>query len=395
MTEKGIAAINQRYAPTIVQLKDVEKAQIFENKLDHKLSSSIDYPKFSLGFQHFYHQSKDKMELTQQFKGKKKVYYVLYEFNDKIDDFKNDLDGMSKMYFKTTVVNRDFYKLWEILFRFDLMDDNKSLTSAHISDDGGFAQCTSFYREKFSSNTKDTYYVLETDYNKKVSKSILKGKIQKTTVAKLKNIDLITASGKYKTKNIKEQNVEEQKTFHILLHQIVIALKAQKKGGNFILRAAENYTETTAKLITALGIFYNSVFIVKPLTSRPSDSERFIVCLGYKPNDKHYKILEKLADTVLKKKNDNIVSLFPDFDMDTVKKDIIKANTQIANEQFKNVNKIVQFIQKQNYRGDQYGQYRKNQIEATTYWLSKFYPDKKAYPKQKKEMTDLTKSMVQ
>ena len=56
---------------------------------------------------------------------------------------------------------------------------------------------------------------------------------------------------------------------------------------------------------------------------------------------------------------------------------LIHINTKIANKQFKQINEIVDFINNQNYHGDNYQMRRQIQINANRYWISHFFPDKK------------------
>ena len=50
------------YEPIVLKLEN--KKDIFDTDKDTNFSYNIDYPKFSLGFQHFIHQSKDKMQIV-------------------------------------------------------------------------------------------------------------------------------------------------------------------------------------------------------------------------------------------------------------------------------------------------------------------------------------------
>ena len=67
--------IDPDYIPVIysITVSDKDKDNIFDFDEEPKFSKNIDYPKFSLGFQHFIHQSKTKMEITKEFENKKKV----------------------------------------------------------------------------------------------------------------------------------------------------------------------------------------------------------------------------------------------------------------------------------------------------------------------------------
>ena len=48
------------------------------------------------------------------------------------------------------------------------------------------------------------------------------------------------------------------------------------------------YTIETCKLLYFLCCFYDNVYINKPLTSRPANSEKYIVCKGFKGIDYTY-----------------------------------------------------------------------------------------------------------
>ena len=160
--------IPNEYVPDIYNISNIPK-DILKSKVDPKFSTSITYPKFSLGFHHYIHQSKDKMEVTSQFKGKKKVYYIMNNFERNIDDYDSDIDSVSKVYFdidpKPNILSRAFYKLWEILFMFDLVQTDKSdFISAHLAEGpGSFIQATMFFRDKFTKkglSKNDKYYAV-------------------------------------------------------------------------------------------------------------------------------------------------------------------------------------------------------------------------------------------
>src|SRR5579885_3189277 len=141
------------YIPIVYEIPP-NKNNIFNYDAKLEFSRNIDYPKFSLGFQHYIHQSKTKMEVTQEFEGKKKIYLVMSKFERFVDDFESDVNNISKAYFdiepKPNILSRAFYKLWELLFMFDLVDLEKNIISAHLAEGpGSFIQCLMFYRDKF------------------------------------------------------------------------------------------------------------------------------------------------------------------------------------------------------------------------------------------------------
>lgn len=157
------------YKPIIHTLNSNPKNNILDYNEDPEFSRNIDYPIFELGFQHFVHQSKDKMEIIEKFKGKKKVYYVINEFERYVDDYNKDINSVATTYFdlknKPNILSRAFFKLWELLFMFDLIDlNNKNFTSAHLAEGpGSFVQATMFYRDKYTEKNlskNDKYFAV-------------------------------------------------------------------------------------------------------------------------------------------------------------------------------------------------------------------------------------------
>lgn len=163
--------ISEAYIPVVYQLPTIENEEqdIMTYDPTPKFSNTVAYPEFSLGFQHFIHQTKDKMEKTLQFEGKKRVYYIISQFERYVDDYDQDIGHISQEYFnlgdqKPDILSRAFYKLWELFFMFDLINlEQKNFVSAHLAEGpGSFIQATMFYRDKFTKNLskQDKYYAV-------------------------------------------------------------------------------------------------------------------------------------------------------------------------------------------------------------------------------------------
>jgi len=421
--------VNTDYIPIINNLID-SKNNIFDFKNDVKFSTNIDYPRFQFGFQHFIHQSKDKMHITEEFKNKKKVYQVMNPFERYIDNYEEDIGKVSKVYFKIEkdtpdILSRGFYKLWEILMMYDLINlDNKNFVSTHLAEGpGSFIQATMFYREKFSKYWKDdNYYAvtlhpedegthvpeLEKEFVKYYEKEKPQRFIQHKTYPKQvaggsrekdngditnpktivlfggsmkEKADFITADGGFEWKN---ENIQEQEAFRLIFGQIVAAIMNQKKGGHFVCKFFETFTITSIKFLAILKACYTKVEVVKPLTSRASNSEKYFICMDFKYNDKDKEfktISEKLLDslkTIHKEQKLKIVDIFSDWKPDEeFLKNILAFNIKIENEQFKAINEIIRFIDAQNYYGDTYQMNRQKQINAAKFWNSAFLPKDK------------------
>ena len=60
----------------------------------------------------------------------------------------------------------------------------------------------------------------------------------------------------------------------------------QKTGGNFVLKLFDIFKYKTLEIIYLLCNLYENVYIFKPNTSRIANSEKYIICINYKNNNK-------------------------------------------------------------------------------------------------------------
>lgn len=449
--ELDIKTLSDDYVPTIFKIPTI-KSDILKQKPNPIFRNNIEFPNMALGFHHFIHQSKNNLgEAVKKFEGKKKVYLVLSKFERYIDNYDLDVNSVSKTYFdidpKPNILSRAFFKLWEILMVFDLVPtDKKDFVSAHLAEGpGSFLQATMFYRDKFGAkgvSKNDKYYgvTLHAEknqginehvpdmeeafvkyYSKEKPQRVMIHKTYPTKVAKQsggkdngdltdpktiklfggnfnkRKADFITADGGFNWKN---ENLQEQEAFKLILAQIVTALRIQEKGGNFVCKIFESFTNTTKKFITILTEFYDEVYTIKPLMSRKSNSEKYLICLNFKFGsskdvDKRVDVLESILADAMKNKDKNLVEVFPIFDVSKeFDSNILRLNTTLSNKQFQSMNEIIMFINQENYRGDQYQKSRQAQIEATKFWLDNFYPDVKDLQKQKKKLGQFMDSIV-
>ena len=70
----------------------------------------------------------------------------------------------------------------------------------------------------------------------------------------------------------------------------------QKHKGHFILKVFDIFLKGTVDMIFLLNCFYTKVHICKPHTSRYANSEKYVVCEGFKFKSSMF-ISERLFDT--------------------------------------------------------------------------------------------------
>ena len=438
-----------KYEPEYVELDD-NKVPIYRQIVLNKTSdvpdfskqeptfvlrADVDYPQFAMGFTHWIHASKNKTEVFNTFTNKKRVYLVINGYERYVDDYDESIGNISKQYFdlgkglgtKPNILSRAFYKLWEILYFFDLIDVNsKNFVSAHLAEGpGSFIQAVMFYRDMFCKDAKNDKYHAVTihgdnednslDLEKEFVQFYAKEKPQRffmhqtydsqtaraspnkdngdlTKAKTIENFtksingkaDFVTADGGFEWNN---ENIQEQECAILIYAQILAAINVQKKGGSFVLKIFETFTSISLKFILILKYFYEDVNIIKPFTSRESNSEKYVVCKKFKFGPEQVAPLAKkmlgMLDDIdqINEKRDKPMFLYDIFTNVTVPDDLklnmISINNEISNRQFKVINKIIEYLEGSNFHGELYMRYRNRQIELTKYWLSIFMaPDK-------------------
>lgn len=260
-------------------------------------------------------------------------------------------------------ISRSFFKLWEILWDFNLFKVEKNVKAAFIAEGpGGFIEAFTKYR-KMVSKKKDTIYGLTLlSENKSVPSwkipqhvyndfniNLLVGKDGTGSIYNLENIEnfvetigshtceLVTGDGGFDF-STNFNNQEEQSTF-LIICEVFIALKVQKKGGTFVLKIYDISTMLMIQLLEMLNSVYSETYIVKPLSSRPANSEKYLVCNGFKLSNKVEHILMQLKNIVEAKEvsfNNKVPSWFLG--------EIVYFNVFFISRQVVNINKTLSLI---------------------------------------------------
>ena len=292
-------------------------------------------------------------------------------------------------------LSRSYFKLWEIINDFDLLNIEKNLKFASIAEGpGGFIEAIINYRKKY--NVKDTLNAITlksinkdipgwnkaTNFLKKnPNVSISYGADNTGNIYNVENIKnfrtnfdenayLVTADGGFDFSI--DFNKQEQMSYRIIFCEIVMALSIQQKGGHFVCKFFDMYTKITLSYLYLLVSFYDEVHITKPLTSRPANSEKYIVCKGFKGIDENY--LNRLYIVVnswefidnnkliIDQIFDNINDLFYD--------KIKLYNTKYFNIQSSNIDKTLEYI---NNKSDKNKDKQvKKQVSAAFSWCKKY-----------------------
>ena len=97
------------------------------------------------------------------------------------------------------------------------------------------------------------------------------------------SMDIITGDGGFDFSV--DFNLQEEYAQKLILSQIIMGFALLRKGGTFICKFFDTFTNITKEFLFLLSIYYKKITVYKPYTSRLANSERYIICRGYKGID--------------------------------------------------------------------------------------------------------------
>lgn len=217
---------------------------------------------------------------------------------------------------ETLPLSRSYFKMRELLHDFRLLDDvgNGPIRTAHFAEGpGGFIEAVAHWREtrcacpRRSPVESDVYAGITLRSTRRdvpgwgKSKRVLAKYPQiklhygKDNTGDLYNVDNITdfartvgrgacvlATGDGGIDYSVDFAHQEPLSFRLLLCQVFGAWLVLRRGGAFVCKFFDVYESFTIELIWLLSVTFDVVHIVKPHTSRPANSERYVVAKGYR-----------------------------------------------------------------------------------------------------------------
>jgi 23S rRNA U2552 (ribose-2'-O)-methylase RlmE/FtsJ len=339
----------------------------------------------------------------------------LYGFNDilnvhrnKIDKINTDIWKKVRWYIndydflvKDPIINRAFYKYWEIVNVFNIFDkyNNDNDTIFHCAEaPGGFIQGSNIYlqlenykpirieeslidEEGFTKVQKkkrrhEKQYKIYTislnkdlpqyrsynlpSYNKRVINKNICVTYGKDNTGDINNLDnlhhirnlvgqtgsyLVTADGGFDEGT--DFNNKEQLHYYLILNEIYSALCLQKSGGHFILKVFDIFTTTSVHVLYLLSLVYEEVYIYKPKTSRPTNSEKYIICKNMESYDKNkvLLVLRQLSEKFKLQKNKYTSFTLFDYIPQEFLDNIQQMNTTLLNKQCDSLNKAIELCE--------------------------------------------------
>ena len=276
----------------------------------------------------------------------KSMYQILTSYKSSIDNINNTKkwDHTKKISNEYELINqngintitsvnplsRSYYKFWEIIKDFNLVsnEQHKIRYAALAEGPGGFIEAFIDYRKRDFLGKQDYIQCMTLlsktndipNWNK--AKKLFKfsninyctGKDRTGNLYNPDNIvyfrrgmggntaDIVSADGGFDYSS--DFNKQEQMSQKLIFSEIICAYATNKPGGHFVLKIFDIYNLATIKLIYLVSYFYKNIILVKPNTSRPANSEKYIVCRQFKGFRED--IFNNLLLNLSKWDNDNI-----------------------------------------------------------------------------------------
>ena len=297
-------------------------------------------------------------------------------------------------------LSRSYYKMIEILHDFNILDNykHKNIITGHLAEGpGGFIEAIVNKRR----NKNDKYHAITLKSVRKEIPGWRKAKflLEKNTnihihygkddtgnLYNLENIidyavkiqnkcDIVTADGGFDFSI--NFNLQEQLSSHLIFCEIVTALTVQKIGGVFICKIFDSYCKITVDLLWLLSCVYDKVIITKPYTSRPANSEKYIVALGYRGINTTY--LNQLYQIIIRwnkmdEENKYLHSILDTFQYNSNFLNIIQLyNISNSKNQIQNIKNTLNIL-KGNINVDK-NKIKDKQIKTALSWCKKYNVD--------------------
>lgn len=93
---------------------------------------------------------------------------------------------------------------------------------------------------------------------------------------------LVTADGGFDYSS--DFNGQEVNSCQIIYSECIIALHILEEKGSFVCKVFDLFSFTMVQILYIISGCFESVYIYKPETSRPANSEKYLICMYYKNN---------------------------------------------------------------------------------------------------------------
>lgn len=236
------------------------------------------YPHSSVCIQDLLHRTKSKIDTKRSkwdaMKRNANAYEAVSQHN------MIELGGMRP-------VSRSFFKMWEMLHEFPELKKMLTGKVACVAEGpGGFVQAIlragSHHVDVMTLNSRQSPCMRVNSANVHEHTVDGTGDIRKLAVARgfvgiSKGATLFTADGGFDMNGRFDE--QESLSLSLIEAEVCIGVTALALGGCMVIKFYDVFMDSTKALIEWMYGSFEEVYIYKPCTSRPANSERYVICL--------------------------------------------------------------------------------------------------------------------
>ena len=187
------------------------------------------------------------------------------------------------------------------------------------------------------------------------------------------SMHLITGDGGFDSSI--DFNRQETLALRLILAQVAYAVAMQARGGTFILKMFDICLAASVDILYMLSGLYQEVHVVKPHTSRYANSERYIVCLGFRYRDSS-DLVKRYISTLNLLNNmqvqgthiSRILSSSPNARYRSALEEI---NAILGQQQIETIQSTLRFIENKERKSEKLQQLRAKNIQKCVSWCTK------------------------
>eukprot|EP00457_Paulinella_chromatophora_P001954 gb/GEZN01001957.1/.p1 GENE.gb/GEZN01001957.1/~~gb/GEZN01001957.1/.p1 ORF type:complete len:825 (-),score=138.84 gb/GEZN01001957.1/:148-2622(-) len=189
-----------------------------------------------------------------------------------------------------------------------------------------------------------------------------------------KGLDVVLADGGFLFEG--KENLQELLVRQLVLCQCTLGMALLKPGGVLLVKVFDTWTPFTVHVCFLVSQHFDRFAIVKPHQSRPANSERYLLGVGFKSAkpkvvDYLYQVNDKIRQ--LKEDNPNMLDGVGEQVLGLVPSSLITeefsqyvqgVNVDLATKQINSLNRLQQYIEDPNLPSDDQAEVRRKCLEA-------------------------------
>lgn len=181
-----------------------------------------------------------------------------------------------------------------------------------------------------------------------------------------KGVHFVMADGGFSVEG--QENIQEILSKQLYLCQFLCALSILRPGGHFVCKVFDLFTPFSVGLVYLMYRVFDEVYIFKPVTSRPANSERYVVCKGLRENSQAvHEFMFNVNVRINKLKKGDILDVVEVVPLHILQEDeefssyMLESNNRIGKVQANSLKKLRAYVQDTTL----FGRYDQGEVKKT------------------------------